>query len=213
MVLVFFLKGIAVGVIIAVPVGPVGVLCLRRTIFEGQLAGLVSGLGAATADAFFGVVAAFGLSFVSQWLLGWEGWLRAAGGLYLVGIGARAIAGAPRAATGRPREAESLCRCFLSTCALTITNPITIVAFLGIFEALGLGRAPARWLSAGVLVAGVLAGSLMWWLALSFGIGIFRRAMGPRELGWISRASGAILFFSCAALLATAIAERVAHWA
>ncbi len=84
MLLVFFLKGIVVGAVIAVPVGPVGILCVRRTIFEGRLAGLVSGLGAATADALFGVVAAFGLTFVSNWLTGWEAWLCAAGGVYLL---------------------------------------------------------------------------------------------------------------------------------
>ena len=109
MLLVFFLKGIVVGAVIAVPVGPVGILCLRRSIFEGQAAGLVSGLGAATADAFFGVVAAFGLTFVSKWLFGYENLLRAAGGCYpalcrRAGI-ARAAARGDRA--DRPRRPVS----------------------------------------------------------------------------------------------------------
>jgi len=84
MLLLFLVKGIVVGVVIAVPVGPVGILCLRRTIFEGQLSGLVSGFGAATADALFGVVAAFGLTLVSRWLISWEDWLCAGGGIYLL---------------------------------------------------------------------------------------------------------------------------------
>src|SRR5260370_38197105 len=81
--LVFLVKGIAVGIVAAVPVGPVGVMCVRRTIFEGKRAGFVSGLGAATADALFGFIAAFGLTFVSDWLMGYHQWLRGAGGCYL----------------------------------------------------------------------------------------------------------------------------------
>src|SRR5271155_4167133 len=90
MLLFFLVKGIVVGVVIAVPVGPVGILCLRRTIFEGQLSGLVSGLGTATADALFGVVAAFGLTLVSR-LISWEDWLRAGGGIYLLYSGGSAL--------------------------------------------------------------------------------------------------------------------------
>ena len=101
MLLAFFLKGIAVGIVIAVPVGPVGVMCVRRTIFEGKLAGFVSGLGAATADAVFGVIAGFGLTFVSDWLIGYQQWLRVAGGCYLLYIGGTAFAAEP------PRELES----------------------------------------------------------------------------------------------------------
>src|SRR5438445_3193865 len=97
MLLLFLLKGIVVGIIIAVPVGPVGVLCLRRTIFQGRLAGLVSGLGAATAVSIFGFIAAFGLTFVSDWLIGYQQWLRVAGGCYLIYIGGRALLARPEA--------------------------------------------------------------------------------------------------------------------
>src|SRR5216684_8487760 len=95
MLLVFLLKGIVVGIIIAVPVGPVGVLCVRRTIFQGRLAGFVSGLGAATADAIFGFIAAFGLTFVSDWLIGYQQWLRLIGGCYLLYIGGSAFLAKP----------------------------------------------------------------------------------------------------------------------
>jgi len=205
MVLVFFLKGVAVGAIIAVPVGPVGVLCLHKSIFEGPLAGLVAGLGAASADTVFGIIAAFGLSFISQWLLGYQGPLRAAGGCYLLYAGAHAFLSPPPARLGEHHDAETLMRGFFSTFVLTITNPITILAFLGIFAALGLGGTHATLLLAGIMVAGVWTGSLLWWLSLSFGIGMFRRAIGPRQLVWISRGSGVILFASGGALLATTV--------
>src|SRR6516164_5783827 len=137
MLLAFFLTGIVVGIIIAVPVGPVGVMCVRRTIFEGKIAGFVSGLGAATADAVFGIIAAFGLTVVSDWLIDYQQWLRAAGGCYLLYIGGRAFAAKPPAELEAESDPESLLGDFASTFVLAITNPITILAFLGIFTAIG----------------------------------------------------------------------------
>lgn len=208
MLLVLFLKGIVVGAVIAVPVGPVGIICLRKAIFEGQPAGLVAGTGAATADAFFGIVAAFGLTFVARWLLGWEDLLRAAGGCYLLFVGAHALVAPPQAA-GVVRGRETLVRDFFSTFALTLTNPITILVFLGIFEALGLSGGDATLPRAAVLVAGVWAGSFLWWLGLSLGVGLFRRSIGPSQLAWIGRGSGAILFLSGAALVVTTVLQRL----
>ncbi len=212
MVFIFFLKGIAVGAVIAVPVGPVGILCLRKTIFDGQLAGLVAGLGAASADAFFGIIAAFGLTFISKWLLGYESVLRAAGGCYLIYAGARALSSPPPEVAREQSDPETLVRSFATTFVLSITNPITILVFLGIFEVLGLSGARAALLSAGILVVGVWTGSLAWWLALVLGIRMFRRRIRPYHLVWISRGSGAILFLTGAALLATAIIRHLAHF-
>src|SRR6516164_939958 len=205
MLLAFFLKGIVVGVVIAVPVGPVGVLCVHRSILEGKLAGFVSGLGAATADAIFGIIAAFGLTFVSDWLVSYEQWLRGAGGCYLLYIGGRAFAAEPPAELESDHDPETLLRDLVSTFVLAVTNPITVLAFLGIFAAIGLGGTQATYGGASILVLGVWGGSLLWWLALSFGVGQVRHSIEPRHLGWISRGSGAILFCSGAALLATLI--------
>jgi len=185
-----------VGVVIAVPVGPVGVMCVRRTIFEGKLAGFVSGLGAATADAVFGIIAGFGLTAVSDWFIDYQQWLRVAGGCYLLYIGGWAFVAEPPAELESERDPESLLSNFASTFVLAVTNPITVLAFLGIFTAIG---------RASILVLGVWVGSLLWWLALSFGVGQVRHSIERRHLGWISRGSGAILFFSGAALLATLI--------
>jgi threonine/homoserine/homoserine lactone efflux protein len=210
MLLVFLLKGIAVGIVIAVPVGPVGVLCVRRTIFQGKMAGFVSGLGAATADALFGFIAAFGLTFVSDWLIGYQSWLRILGGCYLVYVGSCALLAKPQIRTNLERDTESLFRDFISTFALTLTNPITILAFLGIFAAVGLTGHEATLGRAAILVLGVWLGSLMWWLVLSFGIGLFfLRSLGPRHLMWINRSSGTILFLSGAALLAVPLIKHM----
>ena len=208
MLLMFLVKGIVVGAVIAVPVGPVGILCLHRTIFDGQLSGLVSGLGAATADALFGAIAAFGLTFVSDWLFGYENALRGAGGIYLLYIGGSALATEVRDKIAEQANPETLFRDFASAFALTITNPVTILVFLAIFAALGLGTR-ARLVDASILVLGVWVGSFLWWLALSLGIGLFRRAIEPRHLAWISRASGIILFATGAALLATVVIQHL----
>ena len=204
----FLLKGLAVGIVIAVPVGPVGVMCIRRTIFEGKAAGFVSGLGAATADALFGCIAAFGLTFVSEWLIGYHQWLRIAGGCYLLYIGCSALLAAPEAKRPSEPDAESLLRDFLSTFALTLTNPITILAFLGIFSAIGLGGGDATFARAAILVLGVWLGSLLWWLTLTFGLGSLFQSFEARHLKWINRASGVILFLSGAGLLT---APLIAH--
>jgi len=208
LLLVFLLKGIAVGIVIAVPVGPVGIMCVRRTIFEGKLAGLVSGLGAATADAIFGFIAAFGLTFVSDWLIGYHQWLRIAGGCYLLYVGGSALLAEPEAKRSSEPNAEGLLRDFLSTFALTLTNPITILAFLGIFSALGLSGDDATFSRAAILVLGVWLGSLLWWLALTLGLGSLFRSFDARNLKWVNRASGFILLLSGAGLL---IAPLVAH--
>jgi threonine/homoserine/homoserine lactone efflux protein len=209
MLLVFFLKGIVVGIIIAVPVGPVGIMCIRRTVFEGKLAGFVSGLGAATADAVFGIIAGFGLTVVSDWLLGYQQWLRIAGAGLLLAVGGHSLLARQPPKLGSARNPESLSWYYASTFAVTLTNPITILAFLAIFAAVGLTGAEATLERAAILVLGVGVGSLLWWLTLSFGVGSFFRSFEPRHLAWINRGSGAILVLSGAALLADLLAKHM----
>jgi threonine/homoserine/homoserine lactone efflux protein len=199
LLLIILLKGVAVGIIIAVPVGPVGVMCVRRTIFASKLAGFVSGVGAATADAIFGCVAAFGLTFVSDWLIDYQQEFRIAGGAYLLWVGGSALF-ARQDITPRSRRRAEL-HDFLSTFALTLTNPITIVAFLAIFSAI-LPSEQATLGRAAILVLGVWLGSMLWWLALSFGLSSMFHSFGPHQLRWINRGSGTILFLSGVALLA-----------
>jgi threonine/homoserine/homoserine lactone efflux protein len=209
LLLIFLLKGIVVGIVIAVPVGPVGVLCVRRTIFEGKLAGFISGLGAATGDAMFGLLAAFGLTFISDLLIGYQQWLRIAGGCYLLYVGGSAVLTRPEMKPRTDRDAEGLLRDYLSTFALTLTNPITILVFLGVFSAIGLSGEEATLDRAAILVLGVWLGSLLWWLAVSFGLGRLFRSFEPRYLSWINRGSGTILLVSGAALLAVPLLKHM----
>jgi len=201
--LIDLFKGMAVGIVIALPVGPVGLLCVRRTLFEGAIFGFVSGLGAAVADTVFGIIAGFGLTIVRDFLLGYQDWFGAGGGVFLLYVGIRALLRGGEAEP-EPVEDEALFAAFASTFALTITNPITILAFAAIFAKVGVSE-HAGYLDTGMLVAGVFAGSLLWWLALSFGIAGLRRVTGRINLIWLNRVSGSILALSGAGLLGVAL--------
>lgn len=210
MLFLFLLKGVAVGFVIAVPVGPVGVLCVRRTIFEGRLVGFLCGLGAASADTIFGIVAGFGLTVISDVLLGYQDWLRLAGGLFLVYVGVSALRKRIVRCETPEKSAENLLSAYLSTFALTITNPVTILAFLGIFAGVGFTGAEATLGRAAMLVAGVLLGSLLWWLGISLGAGLFRKSIGERHLILLNRISGGILTLSGIGLLCSLLYDRFA---
>ena len=201
MSLEFLGRGLLIGFSIAAPVGPIGLLCIRRTLADGRVVGLLSGLGAATADALYGAVAGFGLTFVADFLAEQRVWLRLVGGLFLLYLGARTFLAGPaeRAATVR---GFGLLGAYASTFALTLTNPTTILSFAAIFAGLGVAGASAGYRSAGLLVLGVLLGSALWWCLLSGGVGFFRDRVTPRALRWVNRLSGTlILAFGVVALL------------
>jgi len=188
----FLLRGLAIGFSIAAPVGPIGVLCIRRTLAEGRVSGLVSGLGAATADAIFGCIAGFGLTFISNFLVSQKLWLRLIGGVFLCYLGIKTLLAKPaeQAATAR---GNGLVGAYASTFILTLTNPITIISFAAIFAGLGLASTGGDYLSAGVLVLGVFIGSSLWWLILSGGVGVFQNKFSPHGLQWVNRISGVII--------------------
>jgi threonine/homoserine/homoserine lactone efflux protein len=188
-----FFNGMVIGFAIAAPVGPIGVLCIRRTLAEGRISGVVSGLGAATADALYGSVAALGLTFVTDLLVGGESWLRLLGGAFLIFLGARTVLTCP-AERAAPAGGSGLLGDYASTLFLTLTNPTTILSFAAIFAGLGVaGEANGGVLSATMLVLGVFLGSAMWWFVLSWLVGIFRAKLTARGLRWVNRVSGTII--------------------
>jgi len=202
MIFITLLKGIAVGIVIALPVGPVGVLCVRRCLFEGALLGFVSGLGAACADATFGAIAALGLTFLRDWLLDYQDWFGLAGGLFLLGFGVKALFISP-VREPEPLAGEAVLGAFASTYALTIANPITLLSFAAIFAKVG-ADAVTGLAGASMLVGGVFLGSLLWWLGLSFGLAHLRNLAGEVVMLWLNRISGGILLSSGVGLLIVA---------
>ncbi len=198
--MLIFLRGLLIGFSIAAPVGPIGVLCIRRTLAESRLAGLISGLGAASADAIYGAVAGFGLTFLSTFLVAQQNWLRLVGGIFLLALGVRTFLTAP-SQQAASSQSTSLLGNYISTFVLTLTNPLTILSFTAIFAGLGLADQGGDYQAAALLVAGVFSGSAAWWLFLSLGVGLFRQRITPGWLIWINRASGVIVcLFGLAAL-------------
>jgi threonine/homoserine/homoserine lactone efflux protein len=188
----FLLRGLLIGFSIAAPVGPIGVLCIRRTLTDVRLSGLVSGLGAATADAVYGSIAGFGLAFVSTFLISRELWLRLVGGAFLCYLGIKTLLVKP-ANQAAPIRGNGLPGAYVSTFLLTLTNPLTILSFVAIFAGLGLAGTGVHYTSAGMLVLGVFTGSALWWFLLSGGVGIFREKFNRRGLQWVNRISGVII--------------------
>jgi threonine/homoserine/homoserine lactone efflux protein len=196
----FLLKGLLVGFAIAAPVGPIGVLCIRRSLAEGARVGFVVGLGAAAADAVYGAIAGFGLTAVSAWLVGMQHWLGFCGGLLLIWFGWRTLVTPPPAEAARAAGGD-LWHSFLGTFLLTLTNPATILSFVAIFAGLGL-VVGLDYASAAVFVTGVFVGSAIWWLMLAHGAAAFRTRMTPAAMRWVNRGSGfVVLAFGLVALV------------
>jgi threonine/homoserine/homoserine lactone efflux protein len=188
----FLLRGLVIGFSIAAPVGPIGVLCIRRTLAAGRAAGLVSGLGAATADAIYGCIAGFGLTFISSVLIRQQGWLRLIGGGFLCYLGLKTFLTRPTEQAASA-EGKGLVVAYASTFFLTLTNPMTILSFAAIFAGLGVASASGDYVSAGILVLGVFIGSALWWLILSGGVSVFQAKFSPRRLRWVNRISGLMI--------------------
>ena len=188
----FLFKGLALGFSIAAPVGPIGVLCIRRTLAEGRAVGFASGLGAATADAIYGSIAAFGLTLISTFLISQRLWLGLIGGAFLCYLGIKTLMAKP-AEPAAFIAGKGLLGAYGSTFFLTLSNPITILSFVAIFAGLGFVNASRDLVSAGVLVLGVFGGSASWWFLLSGGVSLFRSRFDLRALQWVNRISGSVI--------------------
>lgn len=186
------MKGLIIGFSIAAPVGPIGVLCIRRTLADGRMSGFVSGMGAATADALYGCVAGFGVTYVSSFLVGQQFWFRLIGALFLGYLGAKAFFSKPAEAPAG-QKAKGLAGAYVSILFLTLTNPVTILSFAAIFAGLGLVNSAGGYTAGMFLVMGVFLGSAAWWLFLSTGVGLFRAWFNGPRLSWVNRLSGVII--------------------
>jgi threonine/homoserine/homoserine lactone efflux protein len=191
-------KGLLLGFSVAAPVGAIGVMVVRRTLAHGHLVGLASGLGAATADAIYGSVAGFGLTFVVNVLTEASVWIRLLGGLSLVYLGITALARVPNVSSPYPQVAASkavgLARAYGSTLLLTLANPVPVVAFIGIMAGVDVGSAAGTYGRAAALAGGVFLGSALWWVILSTVVSMLRPwFVRPRTFRWINLVSGLVI--------------------
>lgn len=189
-----FIEGLLIGFAIAAPVGPIGVLCINRTLRGGLIVGLLSGLGAAVADAVYGCIAGFGLVSLSKFLLSQQTLIRLVGGAFLIYLGIKTFLASP-SSTAKVHRANTLWQDFSSTFFLTITNPATILSFIAIYASVGIVDAKANYQDALMIVFGVFLGSLLWWGILCSSINLIHHKLNNTALVWINRLSGLILFF------------------
>ena len=181
--------------------GRIGIICSRRTLVDGRLYGLITGLGAASADAIYGIIAAFGLVSITNLLIGGQTWLRLVGGIFLCYLGVRTLLVSP-AQDEVPSQKTSLAGAYASTFFLTLTNPLTILSFAAVFAGMGLASTGGDYGSAVFLVMGVFLGSAAWWFILVGGVGIMRGRFNSSMLRWVNILSGIIITgFGLVALL------------
>lgn len=185
-----FARGFLIGFSVAAVLGPIGVLCVRRTLDRGFLNGFLSGLGAATADGAYGAVAAFGVTTVATALVDQRLWLRLIGGLFLIYLGARTMRSSPAQRPATATTRAGLAAAYASTLLLTLSNPMTILSFVGIFAGLGVGALQGNPVA---IVAGVFSGSAAWWLVLAVGVARLRGRLTPRVFRAVNLGSGLLI--------------------
>src|SRR5580700_9777571 len=191
--LALFLKGLMIGLAIAAPVGPIGILCIQRSLHDGFKIGFMTGMGAALADGTYGLIAGFGLTAISSLLITHQFWIRIFGGLFLLYLGVKLSLTKPKDRSTGSFD-KSPWHALATTYLLTLTNPATILSFIAVFAGLGLGTTNPSISDAVILVLGITLGSALWWLTLSFGIAyMLRHRLSASSMQWINRASGFII--------------------
>jgi threonine/homoserine/homoserine lactone efflux protein len=187
------LRGFAIGLAVAIPVGPMALLCMRRTLERGFPIGFATGLGAAVADLFFSAIAAFGFAAVQTLLLEYRIALSLVGGFFLVALAARTALRQTVAVPEVNTNTAGALSAFVSGFVLTATNPLTVLGFVAIFAGFGVGSSLTDSARALSLVLGVLAGSAVWWLALTTVIARIRHLFSSRTLHRLNLAAAALL--------------------
>jgi threonine/homoserine/homoserine lactone efflux protein len=180
------IRGIATGLVIAAPVGPVNVLCIQRTIAKGWKSGLISGLGAAAADTFYGAIAGFSITLVIDFLLKNQFWIRVIGGFLLIAIGVMYYF---KKSTMEEKKDESTHSDFVSTLLLTLTNPTTILSFIAVLATMGIKEQRAV-SSTLLLIGGIFCGSMAWWVLLTGVVNRLRHNITNRTMCWMNRIAG-----------------------
>ena len=187
-----FINGIIIGIVLAAPVGPIAFICIQRSLANGSLHGISSGLGVATADAFYATVAAFGLALISDFLLAWQRFFRLFGGLALIVIGIRIVfSEPPQSAT--TQEKESFIADYSTMAAIAFANPLTILFFTIIIPGFGMAISGNTWLNPAVFVIGVFLGETGWWIFLSGTLGSMRNYFTRERLHLINRFAGFVI--------------------
>ena len=203
----FLIKGLIVGFLASIPLGPVGVLCIQRTINKGRTSGLISGMGAATIDAFFAIVAAFGLTYIINFIEEQQFYIQLIGGGVLIFLGAKIFNTNPIKQIRRHRKKKNkLIEDYFSVLFLTLSNPLAIFLFVAAFAGIGMVTSKDSSLKSSFITSGVFFGAMVWWGILTFFIDLFRKRFRLKQLWWINKIAGLIIIvFGVAAMLSVFI--------
>lgn len=195
MQLIFFLKGIVIGLMGSIPMGPIGVLCLQRTLNKGRTSGFISGLGAASADTIFASIATLSVGFILTFIEQQIVWLRILGGLVIVVLGVRVfMSNLIKQIRAAQQNKSNLWEDYFSVFFLTLANPMLVFFFIAMFAAVGLGDGVDPKNFSGIsLLIGVFAGAVLWWFILSTLINFFRKKFRLKQLWWINKITGALI--------------------
>lgn len=207
MAYIFFMQGLVIGLFIAAPVGPVGILCVNRTLSSGRMSGFISGLGAVTGDGFYAAVAAFGIRVISSFVTSNRYWITIAGGIFLSIIGVRAIFANTDLSEGKISK-DSLTGNYISAAMVTLTNPVTIVVFGAIFTVLGLGSRETDLIGPAAMVSGIVTGAALCWFVLSGVVNALREKFSFSILKAFNKISGAVLIGFSFVVFVSALVRR-----
>lgn len=199
----FLLKGILVGFLASIPLGPVGVLCIQRTINKGRLSGIVSGMGSATVDALFALVAALGLTFIITFIEEQQFFIQLIGGGVLVFLGTKIFNTNPiNQIRKHRRKKNKLIEDYFSVLFLTLSNPLAIFLFVAAFAGIGIVTSKDSSLKSSFIISGVFLGAMIWWSVLTFFIDLFRKRFRLKQLWWINKIAGIlVIVFGVVAML------------
>ena len=203
----FFIKGLIVGFLASIPLGPVGVLCIQRTINKGRFSGIISGMGAATVDSFFALVAALGLTYIINFIEEQHFFIQLIGGGVLIFLGIKIFTTNPVKQIRRHRRKKNkLIEDYFSVLFLTLSNPLAVFLFVAAFAGIGMVTSKDSSLKSSLIIAGVFAGAMSWWAILTFFIDLFRKRFRLKQLWWINKIAGVIIIvFGIAAMLSVFI--------
>lgn len=195
MALTFLLKGILIGLLASIPLGPIGVICIQRTINKSRISGFFSGVGAATADTIFAAIAGFSLTFIINFIEEKQRILEIIGGIIVILLGIKTFYTNPVSQLRRHKKNPSkLIEDFISVLLLTITNPFAIFLFVGLFATLGLAYNGENIGLSFITLAGVFLGGTLWWFTLSSLVNLFRKRFRLKQLWYINKTAGAVIF-------------------
>ena len=188
------IQGLIIGISVSAPLGPIGVICIQKTLNKGVLAGFFSGLGAAFADTIYAAIAGFGLTFISDFMTDQQLYLRSIGGAFLIFVGIKVFYTNTIKQVRKQRSGKGkIIGEFLSVFFLTLSNPITIIFFGAVFAGIGLVGEDSNTHITFIITTSIFAGALLWWLSLSLIVNFFRHKIRLRSLWWINKIAGVII--------------------